>query len=73
MVGGDETNFPHKLLLTKRQVENICKAFANKWSTDIKLPKTELSVSPADAVIRKKILGSDRHHFPPWLYQIIQH
>ena len=29
-VGDDEINFPHKLLLTKRQVENLRKAFANK-------------------------------------------
>ena len=36
----DETNFPHKLLLTNRQVANLCKVFANKTSTDIKLPKT---------------------------------
>ena len=25
----DKTNFPHKLLLTNRQVTNLCKAFAN--------------------------------------------
>ena len=25
----DETNFPRKLLLTNRQVANLCKAFAN--------------------------------------------
>ena len=25
----DETNFPHKLLLTNRQVANLCKVFAN--------------------------------------------
>ena len=25
----DNTNFPHELLLTNRQVENICEAFAN--------------------------------------------
>ena len=43
MVGDDETNFPHKLLLTNRQVENLRKAFANKSSTDIKLSKTQLS------------------------------
>ena len=43
MVGDDETNFPDKLLLTNRQVENLCKAFANKSSTDIKLSKTQLS------------------------------
>ena len=35
----DETNFPHKLLLTNRQVGNLCKAFANHASTDIKLSK----------------------------------
>ena len=42
MVGDDETNFPHKLLLTNRQVENLRKTFANKSSTDIKLSKTQL-------------------------------
>ena len=39
---GDETNFPHKLLLTNRQVTNLCKAFANHTSTDIKLLKIQL-------------------------------
>ena len=43
MVGDDETNFPHKLLLTNRQVTNLRKAFANKSSTDIKLSKPQLS------------------------------
>ena len=28
MFGDNETNFPHKLLLTNRQVSNLCKAFA---------------------------------------------
>ena len=41
--GDGETNFPHKLLLTNRQVENIRKAFANKSSADIDLSKTRLS------------------------------
>ena len=38
MVGNsnDETNFPHKLLLTNRKVTNLRKAFANYLSTDIK-------------------------------------
>ena len=31
----DNTNFPHEVLLTNRQVENIRKAFANHLSTDI--------------------------------------
>ena len=45
MVGNsnDNTNFPHELLLTNRQVANICKAFANHSSIDIKLSKTQLS------------------------------
>ena len=43
IVGDDETNFPHKILLTNRQVENLPKAFANKSSTGIKLSKTRLS------------------------------
>ena len=43
MIGDDETNFSHKLLLTNRQVANLRKAFANHLSTDIKLSKTQLS------------------------------
>ena len=43
MVGDNETNFPHKLLLTNRQVSNIRKAFANHCSADIKWSKTQLS------------------------------
>ena len=39
----DNTNFPHKLLLTNRQVASICKAFAENASIDIKLSKTQLS------------------------------
>ena len=39
----DETNFPHKLLLTNRQLSNIRRTFANHSSTDIKLSKSQLS------------------------------
>ena len=39
----DNTNFPHELLLTNRQVSNLCKAFAKNTSADIKLSKTQLS------------------------------
>ena len=42
MVGDDETNSPHRLLLANRQVENLRKAFASKSSTDINLLKTQL-------------------------------
>ena len=43
IIGDNETNFLHKLLLTNRQVESLCKAFANHLSADIKLSKTQLS------------------------------
>ena len=43
MVGDDETNFPHKLLLTNRQVANLRKGFGNYLSTYIKLSKTQIS------------------------------
>ena len=39
----DETNFPHKLLLTNRQVENLRRAFAKHTSTHIKLSKTQIT------------------------------
>ena len=44
MIGNpnDETKFPHKLILTNRQVINLCRNVANKSSTDIKLSKTQL-------------------------------
>ena len=45
MIGNsdDEPNFPHKLLLTNRQVANIRKAFANHTSTNIKMSKAQLT------------------------------
>ena len=45
MIGNsvDETNFPHKLLITNRQVTNLGKVFANHTSTDIKLSKAQLT------------------------------
>ena len=45
MVGnsGDNTNFPHELLLTNRQAANIRKDFANNLSTDIKFLRAQLS------------------------------
>ena len=39
----DETNFPHELLLTGRQVSSIRKVFSNNSSVDIKFSKTQLS------------------------------
>ena len=59
MVGNsnDNINFPHELLLTNRQVANICKAFANHSSTDIKLSKTQLSKMIQSGGFLDKLLG----------------
>ena len=38
----NETNFPHKLLLTNKQVANLQTTFANNSSTDINLSEAEL-------------------------------
>ena len=43
MIGDNEANFPHQLLLTNKQISDIRKAFANNSSANIKLSKTELS------------------------------
>ena len=57
MAGDGETNFPHKLLLTNRQVANLRKAFANKWSADIKLSKTQTSKMIQSGGFHSKLLG----------------
>ena len=45
MIGNsdDETNFPHKLLLTDRQVARLPKAFVNNSHASAKLSKTHIS------------------------------
>ena len=45
MIGNsdDEANFPHKLLLTNRQVANIRKAFASHTLINIKFSKSQLT------------------------------
>ena len=57
MISDNETNFPHKLLLTDRQVANIRKAFANYLSTDIKLSKTHLSKIVQSGGFLGRLLG----------------
>ena len=59
MVGNsnDNTNFPHELLLTNRQVANIRKAFAKNTSTDIKLSKTQLSKTIQSGGCLGRLLG----------------
>ena len=56
-VGNDETNFPHKLLSTNRQIENICRAFVSKSSSDINLSKTQLSKMIQSGGFLGRLLG----------------
>ena len=57
MIGDNESNFPHKLLLTNRQVANLRKAFVNYLSTDVKLSKTQLSKMIQSGKILGRLLG----------------
>ena len=57
MIGDNETNFPHKLLLTNRQVSNLRNAFANHLSADIKLSKTQLSKMIQSGGFLGRLLG----------------
>ena len=57
MIGDNETNFSHKLVLTNRQVENLRRAFANHLSADIKLSKTQLSKMIHSGGILGRLLG----------------
>ena len=73
MIGDDEINFPHKLLLTNRQVANLCKVFANKSSTDIKLSKTELSKMVQSGGFLGRVLGSLLKTRLPLIKNVITH
>ena len=53
----DETKFPYKLLLTNRQVPNLCKYFANWASSDIKVSKSRLSKMIQSRGLLDRILG----------------
>ena len=57
MIGDNETNFLHKLLLTNRQVSNLRKAFANHLSADIKLSKTQISKMIQSGGFLGRLLG----------------
>ena len=57
MIGDNVTNFPHKLLLTNRQVSNLRNSFANNSSTDIKLSKTQLLKMIQSGGFLSRLLG----------------
>ena len=59
----DETNFPHKLLITDTQVSKICNVFANGSSANLKFSKSQLSKIQSGVgyllEIRTEITGID--------------
>ena len=59
MIGdsNDETNFPHELLLTDRQVSTIRKVFSNNSSVNIKSSKTQSSKMIQSGGFLGKLLG----------------
>ena len=58
MIGDNESNFPHNLLLTNRQVSNFRQAFPNHLSADIKLSKAQLSKMLQSGEFIGRLLGS---------------
>ena len=59
MIGdfNDQTNFPHELWLTDRQVSSIRKTFSNDSSVDIKFSKNELLKMIQSGGFLGKLLG----------------
>ena len=57
LIGDNETNLPHKLLLINRQVSSLRKAFSNHLSADIKLSKTQLSKMIQSGRFLGRLLG----------------
>ena len=57
MIGNNETNFPHELLLTDRKVSNLRKSFVNNSSADIKLSKTQLSKMIQSGAFLSRLIG----------------
>ena len=74
MIGNsdDETNFPHKLWLTNKQAANLCRAFANHTSTDIKLSKTQLFKMIQSGGFLGRLLGSLLKTGLPIMKSVIQ-
>ena len=57
MIGNNETNFPHNLLLTDKHVVILRKSFASHSSADIKLSKTQLSKMIQSGGFLSRLLG----------------
>ena len=69
----DETNFPHKLLLTNRQVSNLLKAFSNNLSANIKLSKTQVLKIIQSGECLGRLLGSLPKNGLPLMKHVLNH
>ena len=72
IIGDNETNFPHTLLSTNRQVSNLSKAFANHLSADIKLSKTQLSKMIQSGGFLGRLLGPLQNTGLPLIKNVIK-
>ena len=72
IIGDNEINFPHKLLLTDRQVSNLRKSFANNSSLDIKLSKTQLSKTIKSGGFISRLLGPSLKTELPLIKNVIK-
>ena len=72
MIGNKETNFPHKFLLTDRQVSSLCKSFACHSSADIKLSKTQLSKIIQSGGFLGRLLGPSLKTRLPLIKNVIK-
>ena len=74
MIGksNDDTNFPHELLLTNRQVVNLHKAFANKLSANIQLSKTQSSKIIQSGEFLGRLLGPLLKEGLPLMKNVLQ-
>ena len=75
MIGNsnDETIFTHKLLLPNKHVANLRRAFAIDTSTDIKLPKTQLSKMIQLGGFLGRLLGPLLRTRLPLMKNVINH
>ena len=72
MTGNNETNFPHELLLTQRQVSNIRRTFANNSSIDINFSKTQWSKMIQLGGFHSRLLGPSLKTGLPLIKNIIK-
>ena len=72
MIGNNETNFPHKLLLTDRQVLSLRKSFTNNSSADIKLSKTQLPKMIQSGGFLSRLLGPLLKTWSPLIKNVIK-